>query len=87
MTGTLLNLKIQKALKNRSNSSYKNKEGKNMSFDNHKSPIKDDKISMSIEDAIKASMRMAPEIIYIGEMRENPEEVKSNIRNKRSFKF
>lgn len=58
-----------------------------MLLKNHEYPRKNDKISMTIEDAIKASMRMAPEIIYIGEMRENPEEVKSNIRNKRSFKF
>lgn len=40
-----------------------------------------------MEEAIKASMRMAPEIVYIGEMRENPEEVKSNLHKKKRFKF
>lgn len=58
-----------------------------MSLKNHEYRRKDDKISITIEDAIKASMRMAPEIIYIGEMRENPEEVKSNLHKKKRFKF
>lgn len=42
---------------------------------------------MTIEDALKASMRMAPEIINIGEMRESSQKVKNNRHKKKRFKF
>lgn len=56
-----------------------------MSLKNH--PRKNDKISMTIEDVIKALMRMEPEVIHIGEMSENAKEMKSNLHEKKRFKF
>jgi len=58
-----------------------------MSLKNHKYPRKDNKISMTIQDALKASMRMSPEIIYIGKMRGNSQEVKNNLHKNKRFKF
>lgn len=58
-----------------------------MSLKNHEYPRKDDKISMTIEDVIKALMRMEPEVIHIEEMSENAKEMKSNLHEKKRFKF